>query len=157
MKRQERAKGDERTAKALEHGQAFSAKAIHHRLREAPTEAHCHHRDRRLPDPPQQFVRETIESNESWGGMKIFDPVLQKTWILKLGKIDPKTLKRRGKDHFIMCAELISKSNPADLVDLDFGADWEGHWSLERVKIHKVNGKPRFYYNAGNEPVPVKK
>ncbi|MBI4051675.1 MAG: hypothetical protein HY400_04140 [Elusimicrobia bacterium] len=96
------------------------------------------------------------ESRKSDGAFKINDSTLNKDWNLQLKKIHKNKIANLGGDKFFACADFKEKNGSKKKVDLDFyiqkGA---AGWQVEKVLIHKVEGKPRFTYNEKNEMIPV--
>ncbi len=108
----------------------------------------------------KEFVRaveDDIAAKTAGGGGKftVSDDVLKKDWGLKLQRIHKHKIARLSENSFFACADFKETEGKGKL-DLDFyvtktGADWK----VDKVLVHKVEGKPRFTYNEKNEMVPV--
>jgi len=90
-------------------------------------------------------------------GFLIRDAKLNKDWKLKMVRVHKDKIVHLGENRFFACADLKSIDSK-DKLDLDFYAKKlpDGSWKMEKVLIHKLNGKPRYTYNERNEMVPVK-
>ncbi len=112
-------------------------------------------------DEFEKFVKEYIASAAKNTGSvyKVHDDVLNKDWKLELVKVHKNKIcmLNEGKTCFA-CADLKEVGGKNKL-DLDFYASHspDGKMSMEKVLIHKVNGKPRFTYDSQNAMCPVKK
>lgn len=74
---------------------------------------------------------------------------------LKFKKIHEKKLTQLEGNVYFACMD-FQEAATKNKVDLDFWMEFkDGGWELQKVLIHKVNGKPRFVYK-NNKPVPVK-
>lgn len=101
-----------------------------------------------------QAVEEHVNSPD---GFKVHDEVLGKDWSLKLLRIHKKRIVHLGGGSFFACADFKSaaKGGKAKL-DLDFYATKSGDgWKIDKVLIHKLEGKARYTYNENNEMVPL--
>ena len=98
------------------------------------------------------------EKSADLGAFKVSDEKLGKDWALKLVGVHKKRVAHLGDGRFFACADFkpVAKGSK-DKVDLDFYATKkdDGGWTIDKVLIHKVNGKPRYTYNEKNEIVPV--
>ena len=90
-------------------------------------------------------------------GFKIHDVRLNRDWFLRLIRVHMKNIINlpEGEDRYFACADLKSTQSK-DKLDLDFYAirNGDGSWVMEKIFIHKVNGKPRFTYDSKNQIVP---
>ncbi|NNN07059.1 MAG: hypothetical protein HKL90_14280 [Elusimicrobia bacterium] len=89
----------------------------------------------------------------------VHDDKLGKDWTLKLVRVHQDRIMQLGDNQFFACSDFKSaRKGGKDALDLDFFASKnpDGAWKIDKVLIHKVNGKPRYTWNAKNEMVPVK-
>ena len=103
-------------------------------------------------------VEDAIAKAKSSGGFKVHDEKLNKDWSLTLDRVHKDRIAYLGNNAFFACADLKS-SAPGDKskVDLDFYATKTGDsWKIDRILVHKIDGKARYTYNAKNEMVPIK-
>lgn len=98
------------------------------------------------------------ERKAAEGSFRIEDEKLGKVWKLKLLRVHKKRVVGLGGKSFFACADFKSvEKGSKDKLDLDFYATkGPDGWKIDKVLIHKVNGKPRYTYNDKNERVPVK-
>lgn len=91
------------------------------------------------------------------GSFTVYDKTLDKTWELKLVRIHKNRIARLGENKFFACADFKTAAKGEETkIDLDFFVTREGEdWNVDEVLVHKINGKPRYTYNAKNERVPV--
>ncbi|MBI4062840.1 MAG: hypothetical protein HY401_00885 [Elusimicrobia bacterium] len=103
-------------------------------------------------------VQNHVKEAKASGGFKIRDAKLGKEWNLSLVRVHKNKVVHLGNDQFFACADFRSAiKGDRSKVDLDFYATKSGNdWKIDKVLIHKVNGKPRYTYNDKNERVPVK-
>ncbi|MBI2070695.1 MAG: hypothetical protein HYT79_08845 [Elusimicrobia bacterium] len=103
------------------------------------------------------FVKTHVKTKSAKGSFKIKDAKLNKEWRLKLVRIHTNKIVHLGGDSFFACADFKSAlKGDKNTVDLDFYATkTESGWIMDKVVIHKVNGKPRFTYNSNNKMVPL--
>lgn len=91
------------------------------------------------------------------GAYSVKDEVLGKTWELKLIGVHKKRIVHLGDKGFFACADFKTVGGEKRKLDLDFYATKDaGGWRIDKVLIHKVDGKPRYTYNEKNERVPVR-
>lgn len=97
------------------------------------------------------------EQSEGKPGFPVKDDKLGKQWDLRLANIHKNKIVHLGDDRFFACADFKTvEKGKKDKVDLDFYASRNPQgWKLDKVVIHKVNGKPRFTYDEKNEMVPA--
>ena len=100
----------------------------------------------------------SAESIKTGGVFTIKDDAGSKEWKLKLLKVHKSKicLLQEGKTCFA-CAD-FKEVGGKNKLDLDFYANKspEGKITIDKVLIHKVNGKQRFTYDANNNLIPVK-
>ncbi len=113
------------------------------------------------PKQVQKYFSKVVEehvnasSAKTDGAFVIKDDVLKKDWALKLKKIHTQKIVDLGHDKYFACAD-FKEAKGKTTVDLDFYVGRSGNaWSVEKVLLHKVAGKPRFTYNDKNEMIPV--
>lgn len=98
------------------------------------------------------------EASKTGGVYTIKDDLDQKEWKLKLIKVHKsKICMLQANKVCFACADFQQVDGKSKL-DLDFYADKaeDGAISINKVLIHKVNGKPRFTYDSQNNMVPAK-
>lgn len=116
--------------------------------------------DKSFQDDFEKVVKNYLraEAKKTGGAYTIHDDVAKKNWKLELVKVHKNKIcmLQEGKSSFA-CADL-KEVNGANKLDLDFYATKsdDGKMSMEKVLIHKMNGKPRFTYDKENNVVPVK-
>lgn len=98
------------------------------------------------------------EAQKTGGVYTIHDDVANKDWKLELVKVHKNKIcmLQEGRQCFA-CAD-FKEVGGKNKIDLDFYANKaeDGVITMEKVLIHKVNGKPRFTYDKNNNMVPVK-
>ncbi|MBI5624052.1 MAG: hypothetical protein HY924_09755 [Elusimicrobia bacterium] len=115
-----------------------------------------------LPAKVRRSFEEAVRKHAAPADGKAFmvpDAVLKKVWELKLVRVHKDKIVSVGKEHYFACADFKSvKEGDRSPVDLDFYATRQpdGSWRIDQVLIHKVDGKARFTYSAGNAIVPVR-
>jgi hypothetical protein len=95
------------------------------------------------------------EKSKQTGTFDIMDLETGKMRFLKLQRIH----ERVGKtgDYFYSCAD-FKDTKSGEMLDLDIDVKNEGgKLSVVDVRIHKVNGKPRYTYDKNDNRIPVKK
>jgi hypothetical protein len=95
------------------------------------------------------------EKSKQTGTFDIIDPETGKMRSLKLQRIH----ERVGKtgDYFYSCAD-FKDTKSGEMLDLDIDVKNEGgKLSVVDVRIHKINGKPRYTYDKNDNRIPVKK
>ena len=98
----------------------------------------------------QDFVAE--QSKES-GTLSVFDPVVAKERKLSFEKIQEQVGK--ATDYYFTCGD-FKDTESGEMIDLDFDVESkDGQLSVIDVRIHKVDGKERFTYDADNNRVPM--
>ena len=91
----------------------------------------------------------------SGGKFMVSDEALKKDWGLKLLRIHKHKIARLSEDSFFACAD-FKETEGKGKVDLDFYVSKsDAGWKVDKVLVHKVDGKPRFTYNEKNEIVPL--
>lgn len=100
-------------------------------------------------------VEDYVKQAQAKGGFKVHDDVLNKDWTLQLVGVHKDRVAHLADNRFFACADFKAVGEKGK-VDLDFYAKKDGTWAVEKVMVHKVNGKPRYTYNEKNEIVPSK-
>ena len=108
--------------------------------------------------PSQDDIRNTMKNyvigkSQATGTFDIVDPETGKTRKLKLERVH----ERVGKtgDYYYSCAD-FKDTESGELLDLDLDvADNKGALNVADVRIHKVNGKERYTYDANDNRIPV--
>jgi len=92
------------------------------------------------------------------GSFRVRDEALNKTWELKLKRVHDELIARLDDDHAFVCADFRTVGEgPKRYLDLDLFASREGEdWFVDKVVVHKVEGKARFTYNDRHERLPLK-
>jgi hypothetical protein len=91
----------------------------------------------------------------SGGKFMVSDEALKKDWGLKLLRIHKHKIARLSENSFFACAD-FKETEGKGKVDLDFYVSKsDAGWKVDKVLVHKVDGKPRFTYNEKNEIVPL--
>jgi len=97
------------------------------------------------------------DSKMKGGAFLIHDDKLDKTWRLKFVKIHDPVRIINDKTYFA-CMD-FKEVGGKDVLDIDFWLEVhhkaKHHLKITAIKIHKLNGKPRFTYEK-DKPVPVK-
>lgn len=91
------------------------------------------------------------------GAYVVSDPVLKKEWRLTLNKIhDPvRQFQKDGRTIYFACSDFRTMDGK-DVLDIDLWMEERGgKLEVSDVKIHKVNGQPRFTYE-GTTLKPIK-
>lgn len=116
--------------------------------------------DKAFQNDFEKVVKDYVasEAQKTNGVYAIHDDVANKDWKLELVKVHKTKIcmLQEGKTCFA-CAD-FKEVGSKNKLDLDFyaGKSEDGKMSMEKVLIHKVNGKPRFTYDKNNDMVPVK-
>lgn len=95
------------------------------------------------------------EESKETGTFDVYDEETGKTRKLSLIRIH----ERVGKtgDYYYSCAD-FKDTMSNETLDLDLDVENEdGKLSVKDVRIHKVNGKERYTYDANDNRVPVEK
>jgi len=97
------------------------------------------------------------DSKMKGGSFLIYDDKLAKTWRLKFVKIHNPVRIINNKTYFA-CMD-FKEVGGSDVLDIDFWLEVnkksKHHLKITKIKIHKLNGEPRFTYEK-DKPVPVK-
>ena len=103
-------------------------------------------------------VEDNVKAAKASGGFKVHDEKLNKDWALALEHVHKDRIAYLGNNTFFACADFHSTAaKDMTKVDLDFYATkTDAGWKVEKVLVHKINGKARYTYNMKNEMVPVK-
>lgn len=105
----------------------------------------------------KEFVT-AVEAHVAKSGesFPIHDEKLKKDWKVSLIQVHKKAVAHLGESRFFACADFKTADGSKDKVDLDFYATKAASgWTIDKVLIHKVNGKARYTYNDKNEMVPA--
>ena len=108
--------------------------------------------------PSAEAIRAAIRAyvtqiEATQGALKISDTVTGQTRALKLDRVHERVGKTGSK--FYSCADLVDTAT-GDNVDVDFDVAADGG-TLQVVdtRIHKVNGKARYTYDANDNRIPL--
>lgn len=95
-------------------------------------------------------------AGENKGIYPVHDEKEKKDRKLKFDKMHEKKLTHVEDNVYFACMDFTEGSGKkANKIDLDFFMEFnDGEWELQKVMIHKVNGKLRLKY-VNNKPVPV--
>ena len=116
--------------------------------------------DKAFQNDFEKVVKDYVvaEAQKTGGGYTVHDEAAGKDWKLELVKVHKNKIcmLQEGKVCFA-CAD-FKEAGGKNKLDLDFYANKadDGRVTMEKVLIHKVNGKPRFTYDKNNDRVPVK-
>ena len=111
-----------------------------------------------LKTPSQDDIRNTMknyvmEKSKETGTFDVLDPETGKTRQLKLERVH----ERVGKtgDYYYSCAD-FKDTISGEMLDLDIDVqDTQGTLSVADVRVHKLNGKERYTYDASDNRIPV--
>ncbi len=117
------------------------------------------HGGKTLPAPTADEIKGTMkdhvtQQSKKTGTLDILDPVTKKTRKLKLERIH----ERVGKtgDYYYSCAD-FKDTESGEMLDLDIDVEHKsGKLGVADVRIHKVEGKPRYTYDDKDNRIPVK-
>ncbi|MBI2119026.1 MAG: hypothetical protein HYT97_05305 [Elusimicrobia bacterium] len=117
-------------------------------------------KEKAFQDQYEKIVKDYVDqaSAKTGGVYTIKDEVANKEWNLTLIKVHKsKICMLQANKVCFACAD-FQEVNGKSKLDLDFYADKaeDGTISINKVLIHKVNGKPRFTYDSQNNMVPLK-
>jgi hypothetical protein len=93
----------------------------------------------------EKRIKEDIaeKSREHHGVFQVADPVLNKTWDLKLDHVHTERLSKLTPDTYFACVDM--KDPNGRVVDVDFFLKSEGDkLEMTDTTIHKIEGKPRY-------------
>jgi len=139
---------------AAEHG----GSAVHeHGGKSAPAKEH---KGDSVKKPAAKEIRAAMKSyveekSKATGAFDIKDPQTKKVRKLKLERVH----ERVGKtgDYYYSCAD-FKDTESGEKLDLDLDVqDKKGALSVVDVRIHKVNGKERYTYDANDNRIPISK
>ncbi len=109
--------------------------------------------------PSAEQIRQTIRdyvaslASAHGGAMKISDTVTGQTRSLKFDRVHDRVGKT-GSNYY-SCADLTDTAT-GDKVDVDFDVSAAGgKLSVVDTRIHKVNGKARYTYDAHDNRIPL--
>lgn len=99
-------------------------------------------------------IEEYIKSEMIEAGVfDVYDPDKEETRELKFEKVHADAGRSQG--YYFACADFTDQAT-GDKIDLDFDVEpYEGQLEIVDVRIHKVNGIPRFAYDRDNNRVPI--
>lgn len=101
----------------------------------------------------EENIKKTMDENK--GFYPLHDDKENVDRKLKFQKIHEKKLTHLEGNVYFACMDFEEPAKK-NKVDLDFWMEFKDDgWELQKVLIHKMNGKPRFNY-INNKPVPVK-
>ena len=150
-------------------GFGISAEHPEHPEHPAPKQSKGHEHPKEQPDKGarkafqndfEKFVKDHVasEAQKTGGVYTIHDDAAKKDWKLELVKVhkDKICMLQEGRSCFA-CAD-FKEAGGKNRLDLDFYAakSEDGTLTMEKVLIHKVNGKRRFTYDKDNNMVPMK-
>jgi hypothetical protein len=112
-----------------------------------------------IKQPTAQEIRDAmknyvVEKSKKTGTFELMDPVTGKMRYLELEKVH----ERVGKtgNYFYSCSD-FNDTKSGQLLDLDLDVEHKnGKLKVVDVRIHKVDGKPRYTYDKDDNRIPVK-
>lgn len=108
--------------------------------------------------PSAETIRQAIRDYDAQieaaqGALKIADTVTGQTRSLTLERVHERVGKTGGT--YYACADMIDTAT-GDQVDVDFDIGEEsGQLAVVDVRIHKVNGEPRYTYDDQDNRIPL--
>jgi hypothetical protein len=108
----------------------------------------------------EKRIKEDIaeKSKEHNGVFQVADPVLNKTWDLKLDHVHKERLSKLNADTYFACVDM--KDPQGKVIDVDFFLKSDGDkLEMTDTTIHKIEGKPRYNWKQEDgwwKKVPVK-
>ncbi len=95
-------------------------------------------------------------AGENKGIYPVHDDKEKKDRKLKFDKMHEKKLTHVEENVYFACMDFMEgQGKKANKIDMDFFMEFsDDGWALQKVMIHKVNGKLRLKY-VNNKPVPV--
>jgi len=117
-----------------------------------------HQGEMKKTQPANLEIQDTMEDyvkgkSAATGSFEIFDHVVGKSRRLKLQRIHDRVGKTG--DLFYSCADFVDLDS-GQLLDLDIDvANKDGILTAADVRIHKVDGKPRYTYDDNDNRIPV--
>ncbi len=105
-------------------------------------------------DQVKAAIEEYIKGEMAEAGVfDVYDPDKEETRELKFEKVHADIGK--SQDYYFSCADFTDQAT-GDKIDLDFDVEsYEGQLEIVDVRIHKVNGIPRFAYGKDNNRIPI--
>ena len=111
-------------------------------------------------DEYEKFVKDYVasEAQKTGGVYTIHDDVANKDWRLELVKVHKNKICMLNEGNTCFACADLKEVGGKNKVDLDFYANHspDGKMAMDKVLIHKVNGKPRFTYDKNNNMCPLK-
>lgn len=105
-------------------------------------------------DDIRQAMKDYVtQESEETGTFDVFDPETGDMRELSLVRVH----ERVGKtgNYYYSCAD-FKDINSGEMLDLDLDVeDQDGNLSVVDVRIHKVNGKERYTYDANDNRIPI--
>ena len=100
----------------------------------------------------------STEGQKTGGTYTIHDDVANKDWKLQLVKVHKSKICMLQEGNTCFACADFKEVGGKNKLDLDFYSSKaaDGKMTMEKVIIHKVNGKPRFTYDKENNVVPLK-
>jgi len=106
----------------------------------------------------EERIKEDIAEKSKDGVFQVNDPVLNKTWDLKLDHVHTERLSKLNADTYFACVDM--KDPEAKVIDVDFFLKSNGDkLEMTDTTIHKIEGKPRYNWKEEDgfwKRVPVK-
>jgi hypothetical protein len=94
-----------------------------------------------------------LEKSKKDGSFEIMDSVTGNMRYLELKRIHDRVGKTG--DYFYSCAD-FKDTKSGELLDLDIDVEnKDGELNVIDVRIHKVEGKPRYTYDENDNRIPV--
>ncbi len=116
--------------------------------------------DKTFQSDYEKFVKDYVaaEAKKSGGAYTIHDDVSNKDWKLELVKVHKNKICMLQEEKTCFACADLKEVDSTNKLDLDFYANKspDGKMTMDKVMIHKVNGKPRFTYDSQNNRVSVK-
>ena len=109
-------------------------------------------------EPSAQEIRQSIRDyiaqiEEEQGAFTIEDEVTNSTRTLTLVRVHERVGKTGSA--YYSCTDMRD-ANSGELLDLDFDVEAEGSaLNVVDVRIHKLNGKPRYTYDDNDQRIPL--
>jgi hypothetical protein len=106
------------------------------------------------PEEIRQTIRDFIaQTEQEEGAFTIDDEMTGATRILALDRVHDRVGKTG--DFYYSCTDMLDAST-GELLDLDFDVEAaEGMLNVVDVRIHKVNGQPRYTYDDQDNRIPL--
>jgi len=117
------------------------------------------HGGKTMPEPSADAIKAAMgahvaEKAKKTGTFEINDPVEKKTRFLTLQRIHERVGKTGA--YYYSCAD-FKDTKSGELLDLDLDVEHkDGKLNVVDVRIHKVEGKPRYTYDDNDNRIPLK-